>query len=793
MRFHRLRARFGYGWALATALLFRPAGAEDRLGARFRAEVQPILAEHCHDCHADGMKKGEVSFDAPEADLLANLDLWWAVMKNVRAGIMPPAHKPRPGPGEVRILEDWIQREVFRIDPTDPDPGRVTIRRLNRVEYRNTIRDLMGIDFNTEEEFPPDDTGYGFDTIGDVLSTSPLLLEKYLRAAEAIVSAAVPRVPRAPAEQTLSGADLRGADGKRQADRLSFYEAADIGSTVRVETPGDYRLLLTLDVSGQFDFDPGRCRVTVLVDGKDRLQKPLEWANNQRFEEEIPEQWAAGEHRLDLRLEPLTPPEKRRNSLFLRVASVRIRGPLDERHWIAPRNYARFFPRATPPDGLEERRAYAREVIERLARKAFRRPVDVATMDRLVAIADDVLRQPGKRFEDAAARAMVAVLASPRFLFRVEGAEPSTPGRLHPLVDEFSLASRLSYFLWSTMPDEELLGLAERGELRANLAAQVKRLLEDPRAASFARNFTGQWLQARDIDGISINARAVLRRENSRSRIELDGNLRRAMREETELFFGSVVREDKSVLDLIDSDYTFLNEPLAKHYGIPGVEGREMRRVQLPEGHVRGGLLTQGTVLVVTSNPTRTSPVKRGLFILENVLGTPPPPPPADVPELEAAQKEFPDREPTLRELMEAHRSNALCRSCHSRMDPLGLALENFNALGLWRDMEGGKPIDTTGRLISGERFDGARDLKRILRNERRLDFYRSLTEKLLIYALGRGTERPDVESIDRIVERLEKEGGRFSALLGGIIESAPFQRIRNPAARSSTPRRARV
>ena len=793
MRCEWNRARFGYGIALVAALISRPAGADDRLAARYRAEVQPILAEHCHDCHADGMKKGEVAFDAPEAELLANHDLWWAVMKNVRAGIMPPAHKPRPRPGEVRILEDWIQREVFRIDPADPDPGRVTIRRLNRVEYRNTIRDLMGVDFNTEEEFPPDDTGYGFDTIGDVLSTSPLLLEKYLHAAEAFVSAAVPRGPKVIPAQTVSGAELRSADGKQQGDRLSFYEAADIGCAVRADLPGDYRLSLTLDVSGQFDFDPGRCRVMLLVDGKEKHRKEIEWHNNKRFEEEVAEEWAAGEHRLELRLEPLTPPEKRRNSLFVRVASVRIRGPLDERHWVPPRNYARFFPRATPPDGLEERRAYAREVIERLARKAFRRPVDGATVDRLVAMAEDVFRKPGKRFEDGAARAMVAVLASPRFIFRVEGAEPSTSGRRHPLVDEFSLASRLSYFLWSTMPDDELLGLAARGELRANLATQVKRLLEDPRAASFARNFTGQWLQARDIEGISINARAVLRRENSRARIELDGNLRRAMREETELFFGSVVREDRSVLDLIDSDYTFLNEPLAKHYGIAGVDGREMRRVELPGGHVRGGLLTQGTVLVVTSNPTRTSPVKRGLFILENVLGTPPPPPPADVPELEAAQKEFPDREPTLRELMEAHRSNALCRSCHSRMDPLGLALENFNALGIWREKEGGQPIDTTGRLISGERFDGARDLKRILRNERRLDFYRSLTEKLLTYALGRGIERPDVEAIDRIVERLEREGGRFSVLLGGIIESVPFQRIRNPAAGSSTPRRARV
>jgi hypothetical protein len=793
MRGARERAGFGGGLVVVVALGLRPASAEDRLAARFRAEVQPILVEHCYDCHGDGMKKGEVAFDAPEADLLANLDLWWAALKNVRAGIMPPAHKPRPAPGEVRVLEDWIKRDVFRIDPEDPDPGRVTIRRLNRVEYRNTIRDLMGVDFNTEEEFPPDDTGYGFDTIGDVLSISPLLLEKYLHAAESIVSAAVPRVPRVIPEQAVAGSDLRSADGKQQGDRLSFYEAASVGGTVRVETAGDYRIILAFDVAGEFDFDPGRCKVTLLADGREKLQEELGWQNNKRFEREIAGEWTAGDHRLDLRLEPLTPAEKRRNSLSLRVVSVKVRGPLDERHWTPPRNYARFFPRAAPPEALEERRAYAREVLGRFAGRAFRRPVDAATVDRMAAIAEGVFQQPGKRFEDGAARAMVAVLASPRFIFRVEGTAPGAAGRRYPLVDEHALASRLSYFLWSTLPDEELAGLAGRGELRANLAAQVKRLLEDPRSASLARNFTGQWLQARDVEGISINARAVLRREESRARIELDRDLRRAMREETELFFDSVVREDRSVLDLIDGGYTFLNERLAKHYGIPGVEGREMRRVDLPAGHVRGGLLTQGTVLVVTSNPTRTSPVKRGLFILESILGTPPPPPPADVPELEAAEKEFPDREPTLRELMEAHRSHALCRSCHSRMDPLGLALENFNALGLWRESERGQPIDTSGRLISGERFDGAKDLKRILRNERRLDFYRALTEKLLTYALGRGIERSDVDAVDRIVERLEREDGRFSALLMGVIESAPFQRLGNPPVRASTPRRARV
>jgi len=373
-------------------------------------------------------------------------------------------------------------------------------------------------------------------------------------------------------------------------------------------------------------------------------------------------------------------------------------------------------------------------------------------------------------------------------------------------IDEYSLASRLSYFLWSTMPDDQLFQLAERSALRKNLTTQVKQMLNDPRSEAFMQNFTGQWLQARDMDTIDINARAVLAKDDSAGptetnqvagggrrfgfgfrapKFELDRETRQAMRRETEMFFASVVREDRSVTDLIDSDYTFLNEKLARHYGLTNlnVTGSEMRRVALPKDHPRGGVLTQGTVLTVTSNPTRTSPVKRGLFVLDNILGTPAPPPPGDVPLLEEAEKEFKDREPTLREVLELHRSKPLCSACHSRMDPLGLALESFNALGLWREKERGQPIDPAGKLITGETFTGIRELKRILANDHRTDFYRCLTEKLLTYALGRGLEYYDVEAVDQIIERLERADGRFSALLAGVIESAPFQKRRTVVA----------
>ena len=818
------------GLSALTVLCPCVSGAEFKAAAHFRKDIQPILTEHCYECHGEGMDKGNVAFDEFKSDdeLLGKRDLWWAVLKNLRAGIMPPAKKPRPPEAEKRRLEDWIKYEAFGIDPKDPDPGRVTIRRLNRVEYRNTIRDLMGTDFKAADEFPPDDTGYGFDNIGDVLSVSPLLLEKYMKAAETIVAAAVPTVAKVVQETGIAGAEFHGPEGKGNGERLTFYQPAAVSHTHKADRAGDYRLVVELDVAGQFDFDPGRCAVAFKVDDRELVKKEFGWQNNKRFRFEFDEKWQAGEHRLGFELQPLTPVEQKVNSLDLRIVSVKVQGPLEKKSWVRTRNHERFFSREDPPESKPERRQYAREVLGGFAKKAFRRPVDDNTLERLVTIAESVYSQPGKNFEEGIAHAMVAVLASPRFLFRVEGSAPSGSSQSHPLVDEYSLASRLSYFLWATMPDDELFGLAGRGELRKNLSAQVKRMLADGRSQELIENFTGQWLQVRDVEGIDINARAVLGRENgeekdlqesrrrfqelqakstltpeeererdrlieqrrrrfSRPSIELDGPLRRAMRQETEMCFGYVVREDRSVLELIDGDYTFLNERLAKHYGIPDVKGNEMRRLTLPADSPRGGLLTQGSMLVVTSNPTRTSPVKRGLFILDNILGSPTAPPPADVPLLEEAEKQFKDREPTLREVLDLHRSKPLCSSCHSRMDPLGLALENFNALGMWREKERSQPIDAAGKLITGESFDNIRDLKRILKRQHGSDFYRCLTEKMLTYALGRGLEYYDVETVDQIVARLEQQDGRFSALLMGIVESAPFQKRRNLAAVTET------
>ena len=696
------------------------SAAADLTNEQFRATILPILEDSCYTCHGNGNKKGGVSLDGFESNQarLHDRDLWWDVLKNVRAGIMPPAGKPRPSIEERRLLEDWIKFAAFGIDPTDPDPGRVTVRRLNRTEYRNTIRDLIGVDFDTTNEFPPDDTGHGFDNIGDVLTLSPLLLEKYLAAATTIIARAVPIVPKVAAQQVIPGQRFRRAGVEKDGSgppSLSYYEPATVTATVPVEHDGRYRVILEITaneryVDGVNDYN--RCRVLLRADGDELARREFGRQDGKPFRFEADRDWKLGPHMLTVEVQPLTPKEKQVRSLAIRIQSATLVGPMDEKYWVRPPEHLRFFPGDIPEDA-DARQIYARELLGRFAAKAFRRPVDETTKDRLAALAKAVSAQKGQTFEAGVAQAMAAVLTSPRFLFREEDAEPASTGR-YPLVDEYGLASRLSYFLWSSMPDDELFRLAGEHKLRANLSAQVGRMLADKRSNEFFRNFVGQWLQARDIEGVLINTFAVISRdeapdpeaERRRKRFreliqkpaekltdaekkelqdarasfgrgfrrfrefELTGELRRIMRSETEMVFEHIVRGNRSLLELLDSNYTFLNERLAKHYGIDGVKGDQMRRVDLPAGSPRGGILTQGTVLAVTSNPDRTSPVKRGLFILDNILGSPPGPPPPNIPSLEEAGKKISGRTPSVRESMVLHRSEATCASCHARMDP---------------------------------------------------------------------------------------------------------------------------
>ena len=806
--------------------------AENSGATQFHKDIQPLLNQYCSDCHADGEKKGGVAFDQFPSDsaMMTNHDLWLNVLKYVRAGIMPPSKKPQPAAEDKERLAGWIKSAVFKSDPQNPDPGRVTVRRLNRVEYRNTIRDLMGIDFNAEVEFPPDDTGYGFDNIGDVLTLSPMLLEKYLAAAKTIVAEAVPTVSKTMPEKVISGARFhKEGDGesKRKDKRdtslfLPYDKEADVSAPMEIEQTGQYRLTLELGIRGTFDYDAHRVEVSFKLDDRQLWENEFGWYDNKTLVFNFEQKLDKGPHRLSFALRPLTKLET--NTLTMRLASVTAHGPYDQKFWIVPKNYGRFFI-GEVPSRPAERRKYARDTLQRFASKAFRRPVDEKSLERLTKLAESVYTQNGQTFESGVAHAMQAVLASPRFLFRLEEAEPGAKDQPFPLIDEYSLASRLSYFLWSTMPDDELLGLASKKQLRQNLEAQVKRMMADSRSDAFVQNFTGQWLQIRDLPGIAINSRVVFARDAGvekemrqrreafiarqkereeaqkagkplpprpegerererfrfRPRFELDRDLKQALKNETEMFFADVVRQDRKVTELLDANYAFLNEKLAEFYDLTNlnITGSDLRRVNLPADCARGGILTMGSVLTVTSNPDRTSPVKRGVFVLNNILGTPPPPPPPNVPALEATEKDSADQEPTLRTALAAHRKEPMCAGCHVRMDPIGLGLENFNAMGVWRDKERGQVIETEGKLITGETFNDIRELKHILANDHRTDFQRCLTEKVLTYALGRGLEFYDVETVDQISQRLDKADGRFSALLLGIVESAPFQKQR--------------
>ncbi len=834
----------------------------------FRRDIQPILAKYCFDCHGNGVDKAGVRLDSFEsAAELGDHKLWWRALKNVRAGVMPPADEEPLPPAKAEKLMQWIKRDAFGLDPAKPDPGRVTVRRLNRVEYRNTVRDLTGVEFDTQKEFPADDTGYGFDNIADVLTISPMLLEKYLDAAQSIVTQFVPAQPRVVAENLVAGkkfatvkvdtklpAELTvtpapappttGGRTKRTAATpgvpqrpvptsrdgetldLSYYTPATVTATHHVEHAGKYQVALDLRTVERYvedQFDQNKCRLKFSVDGEVLLEREFLREGGRKFEFPFDREWTAGDHELSVEIEPVTPAKPQIRSLRLQLNGVLVRGPQAQEFWVKPKNYAKVFPHDAPAD-LAGRRAYARELLEKFATRAFRRPVDAATLDRLVALAESTFTQPKHPFEAGIAQAMVAVLGSPSFLFREERTLPLLPGQTFPAIDEYALASRLSYFFWSSMPDDELFRLAREGKLRANLPAQVHRLLADSRSREFVRNFTGQWLQGRDVANVPITAldvflrdnpspeyeearrtfrrlggrggrtsnrsaedaaaiakaRAVFEAFNKQPKPELTGELRRAMQEETEMAFAYLLREDRSILELLESDYTFLNEELAKHYGIEGVSGRQMRKVTLPPDSPRGGVLTQGTVLAVTSNPTRTSPVKRGVFILDAILGTPPAPPPPNIPALEDVAPAEKLRAMTLRESIALHAKEPLCRSCHNRMDPLGLALENFNAMGRWRTSDLGQPIETAGKLITGETFADVRELKHVLATARHRDFYYAFSQKLLTYALGRGVEYTDTTAVDALVAQLESSGGRLSALLQGIVNSAAFQQRRD-------------
>ncbi|MEO6245210.1 MAG: DUF1588 domain-containing protein [Opitutaceae bacterium] len=828
----------------APAVIVSASPADRTALTQFENVVVPILRKHCYDCHGDGTKKAGLAFDelTTTDQLLRNPELWLKVLRNTRSHVMPPPEERQPTSAEQLALEQWIKTGAFGLDPARPDPGRVTVRRLNRTEYRNTLRDLIGVDFDADAALPPDDVGYGFDNIGDVLSLSPMRMEKFIEAAIAAVHKGVPMDTVVMSTRMLEGGDFVTADGKQNAANYSYYQARTTSHTFTIKKAGEYRLMLNTKIDGEATpVDPQHAHVVWKADGKVILDKEYEWADMDYLTDTFTFQWEPGDHVVSCELTPVFPDLKPlRTKMEYRVLFVIFDGPLEKEKWDHHPNYRRFYPRDKPPEDPVARRAYAREVLARFVPKAFRRPVTPATIDQLVDIADKAYSLPGITFEKGMAQAIVAVLASPRFLFHVENTEPAQAGQPYARLDEYSLASRLSYALWASLPDDELTQLAARGELRKNFKAQVQRLLADPKSRALAENFAGQWLQSRGVLDVQINSTVVMAadappaapgetpiaapapaappavavatapggvppgagappgfagqprpagnfprpgfgfgRRRPPPGTELTLDIRAAMKQEAEAYLDHIVRADRSVLELLQSNYTFVNEPLAAVYGIPDIKGSALRRIELPADSVRGGVLTMGSVLTVTSNPTRTSPVKRGKWILENILGAPPAPPPPDIPSLEDVKPKDGEKKLTQRELLALHRADSKCASCHARMDPPGLALESFNAFGRLRTHDSGEPIDPAGELATGEKFAGVRDLKRALVEQHRLEFYHTLTEKLFTYVLGRGTEYYDMPTLDAIVARVDQDKGRFSTLLLGVLESAAFQQRR--------------
>ena len=728
--------------------------------AAFDVTVKPLLQKSCLPCHNDRLASGNlnlVRFSDP-ASIAQHRDEWERIIQKVRSGEMPPKGLPRPSAPQIEALLGFVRQEFEKADRNvKPDPGRVTARRLNRTEYSNTIRDLLAVDFRAEKDFPTEDSGYGFDNIGDVLTISPVLMEKYIDAAERISARAIGAnpLPKKPLEfeYHLKHKTVR---------RLDF---STIEATHRVDWDGEYNIIIGLP--GQRGADAKPVTMGFWMDGKLLHTMPVETKPSKLVyfdpysEEEFRLYLPEGDHVFrvgfigDEFVRGLTPKEAYNNKTNKFLNMVKFVGPFPSKVESAGRKKILTCDPKFGPACVEK-------IVSALARRAYRRPVtktEVASLLKFVSLA----KAEGQSVEQGIQFAIQAMLVSPHFLFRIERDDPRDPSKVHNVTD-LELASRLSYFLWSSMPDDELLSLAEAGKLRAAgvLDAQLKRMLADARSAALAENFAGQWLETRNLDSMKPDPQ----------KFPVWGpELRDAMKTETRMFFESILRENRPIGDFLDARYTFLNELLAKHYGIDGVKGPDFRRVELQTDQ-RRGVLTHASVLTVTSYPTRTSPVIRGKYVLQNLLGAPPPAPPPDVPALD---EESVGTAGSLRQQFEKHRSNAMCASCHNRMDALGFGMENFDALGRWRTMDGKFAIDASGTLPNGKSFEAPAQLMTLLKEDLP-DFTRCLVEKMLTYALGRGLERYDRRSVEEVTRKLEADGYRFQTLVREVVHSLPFQ-----------------
>jgi hypothetical protein len=736
-------------------------------------ETANLIGTYCVSCHNDKAKTGGLSLQTLSVtNLPEHADVWEKVARKLRSGEMPPSTvRSRPDAKQAEAFAVFVETTLDRAAASAPNPGRAPVHRLNRAEYSNALRDLLAVDVRPGEWLPVDDSGYGFDNIAAVLSTSPALLDKYMSAARKVSRLAVGDLALKPVEEIYDAKrdPNKGPRNEQLNDDLPFDSRA--GMTVEHYFPLDAEYVFKVRVSGvqpgsdEAREDPYQVRVPVKAGLRTiGVTSPRE---NLKREADAPggDQAAGGRGATQIP----SPVDLRLDGARLKRFDARGRSP-DVTKLIVGGPYAPTGRGDTPsrrtifvchPTAAAQEASCARTILRTLARRAFRHPVTNADIQPLY----DFYAKARKAsdFEGGIQAAIEAMLVSPEFLFRIEQDPRVQSGKAYRISD-VELASRLSFFLWSTIPDAELLEVAERGRLSdpAVLERQVRRMLDDPRADTLVSNFAGQWLQLRNVE--TVKPDPVI--------FPFDEALRRAFQTETELFVSSLVREDRSLLELISADYTFVNQRLAEHYGIPRVYGSQFRRVTLPAGN-RRGLLGQGSVLTVTSYPNRTSVVQRGKWVLENLLGTPPPPPPADVPELKAAPH---GKVVSMREQMQAHRANPTCAACHARMDPIGFALENYDAVGRWRDEDAGAPIDASGKLPDGTGFSGPSGLNELLLTKYRADFVRTAVEKLLTYALGRGVDYHDYPTIRSIDRDAARDNYRISSLILAIVKSTPFQ-----------------
>ena len=788
------------GTIVVFALVFGLA-AHDRVGAIGQAQVannaadslenhRALLNQYCVTCHNEALRTAGLALDSLDLSQTGqHADIWEKVVRKLSGGLMPPAGRPRPSETDYQGLLSWLETELDGWAATHPNPGRKqAFHRLNRTEYQNAVRDLLALDVEVASMLPPDDAGYGFDNMAGSLRISQSALEQYLSVARRISRAAMGTRPPGPVVSDFRIQPDAGQD--ERVDGLPFGTRGGMLVQHNFPQDGDYEIEVELmcdatDCDGAAGF-PDQHELEVTVGGERVELFVLEPRQTPRPPEErdfrVRVEVKGGPHavgvtflalpqfkEVDQRVARFIRPYFGYGSRGLRtyqpyIARVSIRGPFES---VGPGDTpSRGRILVCEPDSTADEPVCARQIVSTLARRAYRRPATDTDIETLMAFFEEGRTDGG--FEKGIEVALRRLLLSPEFLFRIETDPEQVPGNTNYRVSDLDLASRLSFFLWSSIPDDRLLDAAVDEKLRgpAVLEQEVRRMMADRRSQALVNSFAAQWLALRNLEAVSLSLPLYP---------EWGTDLREAFRRETELFVESVLGEDRSVLELLTADYTFVNERLAQHYGIPNVSGPQFRRVQLTNEN-RRGLLGHGSILAVTSRPNRTSPVLRGKWVLENILGTPPPPPPPSVPPLPERKIGSQAKVLSVRDRMAEHRENPVCASCHSMIDPVGFALENFDAIGRWRDLdEADQPIDASGSLPDQTRFDDLAGFRTALLSKPER-FVTTLTEKLLTYALGRGLESYDMPTVRGIVRQAAAGGYKFSDLVVGIVESVPFQ-----------------